>query len=300
MKLILKFFVLCLLFANVSLAKETEFTVHHAPGGPSDKITRLLSKKLPQNYIVVNRPGAQGRIAVRHLLSNNSLMVATIPQIFVTNFLQNVEPGYKEDDLEILSVVGTMPSVLVCNSKHNFSNFKEFVQSSQSLNFGVAGYGSSEHIATEILLKQFPNKHVVIPYAQGGAASLIDLLGGNLDCMFANYPLIKEHLTDTKRIRALITSHDLGLSIPNWSKEFKQQFPFQSILAIVVSKQMPEELKKQIQLNLESIYNNPLKQEVLELGLFPILSNSTKDINQVHLTNKQLRQTILNNNLRLN
>ena len=296
----IKIFIALILSINLATAGEIEFTVHHAPGGPSDKITRLLSKKLPQKYLVVNRPGAQGRIAVRYLLSNNTLMVATVPQIFVTNFLQNTEPGYKEDDLEILSVVGTMPSVLACNTKHNFYSFKDLMESSKSLNFGVAGYGSSEHIATEILLKQFPNKHQIVAYAQGGAASLNDLLGGHIDCMFANYPLIKEHIIDTKRIRALITSHDLNLSIPDWRKEFKQNFPFQSVLAIVVSKHMSEELKQQIQNNLESIYNESLRAEVLEVGLFPILSNSAKDINRVYLSNKQLRQTIISNNLKLN
>lgn len=297
---IVKSILIFFLFLNVAFANELEFTVHHAPGGPSDKVSRLLSKKMPQKYQVVNRPGAQGKIAVRHLISGNSFMVATVPQIFVTNFLQNTEPGYKENDLEIISVVGTMPSILVCNTKHNFFSFKDFIKSSKSLNFGVAGYGSSEHIATEILLKQFPNNHLVVPYAQGGAASLNDLLGGNLDCMFANYPLVKEHISDNKRIRAIISSHDLNLDIPTWKKEFNQNFPFQSMLAVVVSSTMPDDLKKQIQGNLEKIYNDSLKSEILELGIFPILSNSSRDINQVYTTNKNLKQMIVNNNLRLN
>ena len=110
----IKIFITLMLYINVAIASELEFTVHHAPGGPSDKITRLLATKFPsQKYKVVNRPGAQGKIAVRHILRNNSMMVATVPQILVTNFLMPVDTGYKEDELELIYIVGVMPNVLV-------------------------------------------------------------------------------------------------------------------------------------------------------------------------------------------
>lgn len=287
-------------FNSYSYGNDIEFTVHHGPGGPSDKVTRILVSDMPKRYQVVNRPGAQGKIAVRHLLNSNSIMIATVTQIFVTNFIDSDQIIYKQDDLEIISVVGIMPNILVCNNKLGFKTFKDFLSTEKSLSFGVAGYGSSEHLATEILFRQFDNKHVVIPYAQGGAVSLNDLLSGHIDCMFANYPLVKEHVSDRTRITALISSHDLNLPVPTWQREFKTPFPFQSYLAVVVDKKISNEIKKEIIFDLEKAYNIKIRNDLHKIGLFPILSNNKNSINDVHNNNKNLREFVGKNKIQLN
>lgn len=297
----IKIFIALILSINVAMASELEFTVHHAPGGPSDKITRLLSTKFPsQKYKVVNRPGAQGKLAVRHIIGTNSMMVATVPQILVTNFLMPVDPGYKEDDLELIYVVGAMPNVLVCNNKLGFKTYKDFLRTTKSLNFGVAGYGSSEHLATEFLFKAINiTSHVVVPYAQGGASSLNDLLGGNIDCMFANYPLVKEHIAENKRITALISSHNLNLNIPNWQQEFKEPFPFQGNLGIVVAKSTPAHIKEEMIKDIEKISDNSLKDDIRDIGIFPIMKNDAKSIQDILRQNTRLKELIIKYNIRI-
>lgn len=286
-----------LLFSNV-YANTIEFTVHHAPGGPSDKITRLLAKELLNKYIVVNRPGAQGKIAVKHMLSNNSIMVATVPQIFVTNFLVDQNTVYTIEDLEIVSVVGIMPNVLVCNNKLNFKSFNDFKNYKQSLNFGVAGYGSSEHISTEILLKQFPTKHTIVPYAQGGSTSLSDLIGGHINCMFANYPLVKPQI-ESGHINPLISSHNLNLNIPTWESEYQKPFPFQSFLAIVMSRRMPAEIRNAVLSDLNKSVNSSLFKEVKDTGIFPILLNNASEISKVYRNNNNIREIISSNDIKI-
>lgn len=293
--------VLLLLTAKVVIASEIEFTVHHAPGGPSDKITRLIHQGLPKNYVVVNRPGASGKIAMRQLMSRPSMMVATMPQIFSTNPLMFADLEYNPDkDLELLAVIGVMPNVLVCNNKHNFKNFNDFKKINKSLNFGVAGYGSSEHIATVILLNQFKNTHTIIPYAQGGSASLVDLLAGNIDCMFANYPLIKNHIIDSQKITALMSSHRIGLSVPVWEIVFKNTYPVQSQLGLIVKKDLDVEIKKQIINDLSIVISNPdFSNEVKHLGLIPINKLDQTTIKESLLITKALQEIILKNNIRL-
>jgi tripartite-type tricarboxylate transporter receptor subunit TctC len=297
----IKFFIALILFISTATASELEFTVHHAPGGPSDKITRLLANKFPsQKYRVVNRPGAQGKLAVRHILGTNSMMVATVPQILVTNFLIPVDPGYKEDDLELVYVVGVMPSILVCNNKLGFKTYKDFLNTNKSLNFGIAGYGSSEHLATEFLFKAVnTSSHIVVPYAQGGAASLNDLLGGNIDCMFANYPLVKEHITESKRITALISSHNLNLNIPFWQQEFKEPFPFQGNLGVVVSKKLTPQVKEEMIKDFEKILDSELREEIRDVGIFPIMKNDTKSIQEISRQNIKLKELITKYNIRI-
>jgi tripartite-type tricarboxylate transporter receptor subunit TctC len=295
----LTIFLLILCASITSQASTLEFTVHHGPGGPSDKATRIIAQHMPNRYVVVNRPGAQGRIAIKQVLSNDSLIIATMTQIFVTNMLSN-DPGYSDSDLEILGIVGVMPSILICNKKHDFQTYKDFLNYRGDLNFGVAGYGSSEHLSTEILLKQYNNNHQIIPYPQGGSTSLVDLLAGNIDCMFANYPLVIGHLTD-HRLRVLMTSHQVLPNVTTWNTFYKEEFPVQSLLGIIVNKNLDNKTKQKILNDIAlSFSNKQLVTNIESIGLFPILSTSKTAVNRAIVNNEKTKAFILKHNLRLN
>jgi len=281
--------------ANSMLANALEFTVHHAPGGPSDRATRLIAKYLPSDYVVVNRPGAGGRTAVKHLIKNNTVMLATTTQIFVTNSLSDLDAGYDpERDLYIVGTAAAMPNVLACKSILALKTVRDL--SGKSFNFGVAGYGSSEHIATEVLFTKLSGAHQSIPYAQGGALSVTDLLAGNLDCMFANYPTIKPFIDD-RRLTVLLTSHELGLNVPTWRETYAESFPFTSYLSVIVGKSMEHSLRQRIDGDIATVFNNPeFKSELRSLGLFVIAST---DKSQVERANNALYKFLVNSKIKL-
>ena len=284
------------LFAGAVSA--TEFTVHHAPGGPSDRVTRLITKYLPSDYVVVNRPGAGGRIAVRHLIKDNTIMLATVSQIFVTNLLSAQGPGYEPiRDLEIVGTAAAMPNVLACRSGLGFKELKDL--NNKQLNFGVAGYGSSEHIATEALLTKITGNHQSVPYAQGGAAGLNDLLAGNLDCMFANYPTIKPFIED-RRITVLFSSHELGLNVSTWREQFGEPFPFQSYLSIIASKNMPSADLRKVREDIVRVFENTeFKSELKALGVFVIARSDSASVDQVERANSALFKFLVNSKIKL-
>lgn len=278
------------------LAQATEFTVHHGPGGPSDRATRAIVKHLPDNYLAVNRPGAGGRIAMRHILKNDAMVLATMGQIYVTNMLAEVDAGYSLADLEILGTAGTMPNVLACKRSLNITKVKDL--EGRSFNFGVAGYGSSEHIATEALFVRLKGNHVVIPYAQGGATSVFDMLAGNLDCMFANYPTIRPFVND-ERLTVLMTSHDLGLGVPTWRDLYGENFPFQSYLSVIVSKQLDADIKRRIAKDLaEAFAKEELRSELKNIGLFVVARTDAQSTRQVEDAMQRLRQFIVNSKIK--
>jgi tripartite-type tricarboxylate transporter receptor subunit TctC len=298
MNFIKKSLIAVAISASAVVAAATEFTVHHAPGGPSDRVTRLITKYLPSDYVVVNRPGAGGRIAVKHLIKENTLMLATVSQIFVTNLLTTQGAGYDPiRDLEILGTAAAMPNVLACKSSLGFKDIKDL--NNRQLNFGVAGYGSSEHIATEALFTKITGNHQSVPYAQGGAAGVTDLLAGNLDCMFANYPTIKPFIED-RRITVLFSSHELGLNVSTWREQFGEPFPFQSYLSIVISKQMPGADRRKILEDVASVFENTeFKSELKALGLFTVTRTDSASVDQVERANAALFKFLVNSKIKL-
>lgn len=298
MQFIKKALVALTICANPMLANALEFTVQHAPGGPSDRVTRLITKYLPSDYVIINRPGAGGRTATKHLIKDNTIMLATVSQIFVTNLLTTQGSGYEPiRDLEIVGTAAVMPNVLACRSGLGFKDVKDL--SGRQLNFGVAGYGSSEHIATEALFTKITGNHQSIPYAQGGATGVNDLLGGNLDCMFANYPTIKPFIED-RRITVLFSSHDLGLNVSTWREQFGEQFPFQSYLSVIVSKQMPLTDKRRVIEDIVRVFeNSDFKSELKSLGVFVVARTDSHSVDQVERANNALFKFLTNSKIKL-
>ena len=291
-----------LLFTAGALASTIELTVHHAPGGPSDAITRFIAKDLPNNYVVQNRPGAQGRIAMRQILKGESVVAATMSQIYVTNPMIFKDLEYNPNlDLEILATVAIMPNLLVCGKNLGFKNVDDFVKyQGKSLSFAVNGYGSNEHIATESLLTKLKMKHLIIPYASGGNKGVIDVLAGNVDCSFANLAAIKGFIGDN-RINVLLSSHDIRIKgIPTWDTQFKESYPYQSYICLVVAKSMPNVTKKKIVNDLNKVFaNNSFRDSVFNLGLLPVATSEVWSTNAVLKSNRLLEYFIINNKLNI-
>lgn len=301
-KKILSSAVVMAFIATSAGAADIEFTVHHGPGGPSDQTTRLIERNVigsPNNYNVVNRPGAAGKIAIKHMLkTNNSIITATMAQIYVTNSIRFKDLPYDATkDFVLLGIVATMPNVLVCNNDRKFftvSDLENF--SKKKILFGAAGYGSSEHLATEVLIKKLKIESKVIPYAKGGTTALSDLLAGNIDCMFANYPTVKNHLDE--KITSIMSSQDLGLDIPTWKDVYKEDFPFVSPIALITSRKAKElnSIKK-------DIHNVFKRKEFVEglknIGLFPISSDSVESKLFALHNNGKLKKFLIENNIPL-
>jgi tripartite-type tricarboxylate transporter receptor subunit TctC len=299
--LVNKFFLLLILFfSKFAVAQSLEFTVMHAPGGVSDIVTRYITKHYPdKNYMVVNRPGGSGKIAMGHLMTEKTHMLATTVQVFVTNPLNFNDLNYDpKKDLDVLATVGIMPSALLCNKKTGIESYNDFINVKKSLSFAVGGYGSSEHIATEVLLSKSKVKHIVVPYAQGGNKSVLDLLGGHVDCMFGNYPTVKSY-TDNENLKLLLTSHSIGLSAPTWESTYKEAFPFQSYLSIIAPKSMNEITKDKITKDLNIAFQSTeYKQGLVDLGLFFKSSTDKTRIQESLNYNDSLRKFILDNKIK--
>jgi len=276
-----------------------EYTVHHAPGGPSDRITRLIVKNLSiEDYIVMNRPGAAGRLAMKQVLKGESVLMATMPQIYVTNTLNYKDLEYDtERDLEILGTVAVLPNLLACRAGLGITTFNEFLNTKKSLSFAVNGYGSSEHIATEALFVRAQGKHIIVPYPSGGNKGAMDVLAGQVDCTFGNYSSVKPFIGDS-RVSILFASHDMGDNILTWDKYFKESFPYQSYICLVVAKSMSKSMKEKIVSDAISVFKNKeFKETVFNLGLMPVGSTESSMTNTVLRSNKSLMSFIVNNKL---
>ena len=167
-----------------------------APGGGSDITTRTVGQKLieawGQQVIVDNRPGGNGIIGMEIAAHANpdgyTLLLGTIGPVAVNPSLYSKLPYDPVKDYAPIARGVSALNMLVVHPSLPAASVKEFIAYAKAnpgkINFGSSGVGFADHLAGEIFNTLAGVKMVHVPY-KGGAPAMLDLLAGNLQCIFA-------------------------------------------------------------------------------------------------------------------
>src|SRR3954462_665092 len=206
--------------------KPIRMIVAYPPGGGTDIVGRMVAQKLSENFgqtfVIDNRGGAAGSIG--------SEIAANSPPDGYTILMGNVAPnainvslyaklGYDPvKDFEPVSLVASTPNILVVQPSFPAKTVPELIAIAKtkpsSLNYPSAGLGSSSHLAGELFDNLAGVKMVHIPY-KGGGPALTDLLGGQVQLMFATMPAAMPHVR-SGRLRAIaVTSVKRSQALPD-------------------------------------------------------------------------------------
>src|SRR5262249_42070673 len=112
------------------------------------------------------------------------------------NFIRDIAP--------VAAIVAT-PNVMVVNSSVPAKTVPEFIAYAKAdparINMGSPGIGSSVHLSGELFKIMAGVEMVHVPY-RGAALAVTDLLGGQVQVMFATMPSVIEHIK-AGQLRAL-------------------------------------------------------------------------------------------------
>lgn len=192
--------------------KPLRIVVPFAPGGGTDAITRSLgigmSEALGQPVIVDNKPGA-GTIIGSEFVAKSApdgytLVMATFAHA-VNPGLQPKMPYDTDKAFAPVALIGVSPNVLVVRAESPYKTVADLVAAAKAnpgkLTFASQGNGTSAHLAGE-LFKNLANVQLThIPY-RGAGPAMTDLLGGQVDMMFATASAVRPFV-DSARMRAL-------------------------------------------------------------------------------------------------
>ena len=193
-----------------------KLVVAFTPGGTTDIIARVLAeaagKRLGQQIIVENRPGAGGNIGTeavaRAAPDGYTLSLCTIGTCAMNAAIYPSMPYDVERDFTPVVLVGSVSNVLTVNPSVPAKTVKELVTLAKSkpgaLTYGSTGYGSSPHFAGELLKAMAGAEMTHVTY-KGSAPAIIDLRGGQIDVFFDNAPSILPHVK-AGAVRALATT----------------------------------------------------------------------------------------------
>jgi tripartite-type tricarboxylate transporter receptor subunit TctC len=197
--------------------KPAKILVPFSPGGNTDGIARVigqrLSERLGEQFIVENRPGANGALAAeavaRAAPDGYTLFMAALPQIAIFPAMTKVSYDPVKD-FSPISNVGSNPFALIVNPKFPAKTLKELVDYVRAqpsmIPYASGGTGSLSHLSMVLLLKQANLDMTHVPY-KGGGPAVTDVIAGHVQIYFAN---LSEALPQAKagQVRVIAVSSE--------------------------------------------------------------------------------------------
>jgi tripartite-type tricarboxylate transporter receptor subunit TctC len=191
-----------------------------------------LSERLGQPFVIENRPGGGSNIATEAvvrapadgytllMVGSWSAINATLYEKLNFNFIRDIAP---------VASIGRVPLVMVVNPSVPAKTVPEFIAFAKAnpgkISMASAGNGTTPHVAGELFKMMAGIDMVHVPY-RGNGPAITDLLGGQVQVLFAGAPESIEHIragrlrplavTDTTRLEVLSDIPTVAEFVPGY------------------------------------------------------------------------------------
>jgi len=196
-------------------------------GGPADIVGRLvaraLSERLGGSFVVDNRGGAGGLVGIEAVAkARPDGLTLGIGSSGALSVLPNLMPRMPYDvarEIQPVSLVTVVPQVLAVHPSVPARTVAELVALAKArpgtINYASSGNANSLHLAAELFRARAGNIEIVhVPY-RGAAPALTDLVGGQVQMMFGDVPVMLPQVR-AGAIRALgVTAAERSTALPD-------------------------------------------------------------------------------------
>jgi tripartite-type tricarboxylate transporter receptor subunit TctC len=167
-----------------------------------------LSERLGQNFVVEDRPGADGNIGTE-VVANASpdgymLLLATVPNAVNATLYPNLKFNFIRDIAPVSGII-RVPMVVLVHPSVPAKTIPELIAYAKAnagkINMASAGTGSAPHMAGELFNTMAGVNMIHVPY-RGQGPALADLLGGQMQICFGTSPGTVDYIK-TGKLRAL-------------------------------------------------------------------------------------------------
>ena len=201
--------------------KPVKIVVPVAAGGGVDVMARLLAQylgeRLQQQFVVENRPGAAGVIGSKAVIASpadGATLLYTPSSLSLSVAINKTPPYDLAKDFSPIVNVAISPYALVVNPSVPAKSLNEFIAYAKAnpgkLSYGSAGVGSASHLAAELLKSKTGIEMVHVPN-KGMNPALIDLMGNQVQVLFASVPGLTSEKTERARPIAMAEMKRSGL-----------------------------------------------------------------------------------------
>src|SRR5215469_1789731 len=195
--------------------KPVRVFVPYGPGGVGDLTVRILTQALGENlkqrFIIENRAGAGGAIAMKGVLDapadGYTLGEMGNGQSIASTLFTNL-PYDVLKDFSPVSVAGSFPVLIAVAGSSPYHTLKDVVEAARKnpgkLNLGAINPGSTQNLSAHLFEQVTGAKYMIVPY-RSTPDLITALLRGDVDLGFDFYAALKPVIAPGK-IRIVATS----------------------------------------------------------------------------------------------
>jgi tripartite-type tricarboxylate transporter receptor subunit TctC len=269
--------------ADTYPSRPVHVIVGYAAAGPTDISGRLisewLSKRLNQQFIVEDRPGAGSNIATEYVLHSPpdgyTLLLATQSNAINQTLYKDMTFNYLNESVQIAGLL-IAPSLMEVHPSVPAKTIPEFIAYAKAnpgkINLATAGNGSPPHMFGE-LFKTMTGVNMPTVAYRGGGPALVDLLAGQVQVLFEGITSSIQYVKAGK-LRALgVTSAKRSPLLPDVPAigEFVPGYDAAGWFGLAAPKGTPTEiidiLSKEVAAGLA---DSEMKARMAELGADPM------------------------------
>ena len=260
-------------------AKPVHIIAGYPPGGVVDIYARLtgqwLSERLGESFIIENRAGAGGSIAVDSVVrappDGYTLLLTSANDVFNPSLYPDLKYNYMRDMAPIAGIALT-PQVMEVNPVLPAMTVPEFIAYAKAnpgrINYASAGVATGQHLCGELFKMMTGVDMVHVPY-RGGAPAIADLIAGQVQVMFDFLPSSIEHIRAGKLRALAVASAKRWQALPDLPTvgDFLPGFEAGAVFGIAAPKNTPNEVVDKLNREINAALGDPkLKARIADLG----------------------------------
>jgi tripartite-type tricarboxylate transporter receptor subunit TctC len=271
-------------WAQAYPSRPVRIIVPFAPGGTFDIMARLigqwLTEKLGQPFVIENRPGAGGNIGTESVVRAPAdgyalLLVGTANAISATlyeklnfNFIR---------DIVLVAGIARVPEVMLVNPSLPATTVRELIAYAKAnpgkLTMASGGIGTLSHVEGELFKMMTGVNLVHVPY-RGLGPALTDLLGGQVQVMFASMSASIEYVRANKLRALAVTTATRSDELPDVATvdEFVPGYEASGWFGLGAPKNTPSQIIDQLNEAINAGLADPtIKARLADLGGTPLV-----------------------------
>ena len=264
-------------------------------GGGVDMIARLVAQKLTgvwgQPVVVDNRAGGSGQIGlpiVAKATPDGYMLMASPASFLTTNKSIFKTLTYDpQADYAPITKLANQSMVLVVKDRQKFPTAASVLAAArtkpEAVNYASSGDGSPQHLAALMFEARMKVKMLHVPY-KGGALAINDLLGGNVDILFAPLPEALPHIKAGKLVGLAIMGEkrsDLIPDVPTMAESGINNMVMVTWIGLLAPAKLPRPLVDQINKQVHAILATDEVKAQLRASGMDVAPNTPEQFKQI-------------------
>ena len=266
-------------------SKPIRIVVPFAAGGPSDITSRNIAPRMTEllgaSIVIDNRGGANGMIGSEIVAKappdGYTLLAGTASITSINMVVYSKRPYDTLRDLQPLTPLMSTSTLLVVHPSLPSRNLKDLVALAKTrpdLAMASGGNGGILHLALELLNTQAATKIIHVPY-KGAGPAVIDVIGGQINGMFVDLPVILPYVKSGKARAIAIASPKRSVYLPDVPSTAESGYPgvlVSNVYSLLLPAKTPRDIVMKLHDAVAKTMTTPdVREKFIKVGADPLI-----------------------------